>query len=217
VTHRRQQIATFAQHITADVRTRLRRNFLLRWVVANAIGWSIGLYLSTPALCLGGVFAGLCVGAAQWWALKNSTPFSPEFKGEGEQNAGESPVTVGRDWIGLTAAGAFLGALPAMSATLMVALGWGLGIALLGAVFGAGVGIAQWFILQRGMSRAGWWIAANIGGGALCALFTLAPLIRGLPIGLLIGTILYGYLTGRALMWMQRQSLKPDAGDILPD
>ena len=124
--------------------------------------------------------------------------------GEGGQNTGLSPITVERDWIGLTIAGAILGALPALSAGVLVALGWGLGIAFAGAIFGGGVGVAQYFILQRGLSRAGWWIAANVAAGALCALLTLAPMIRGLPIGLLIGTALYGYLTGRALLWLKK-------------
>lgn len=176
-------------------------------MLANVMGWSIGLYLSawslsTPVLCLGGAFAGLCVGLAQWWALKLPTALSSEFM-EAEQNTGLAPITVQRDWIGLSVAGAIFGAIPALSAGVLVALGWGLGIAFAGAIFGAGIGIAQYFILQRGLTRAGWWIAANVGGGALCALFTLAPLIRGLPLGLLLGTALYGYITGRALLWLK--------------
>jgi hypothetical protein len=200
-------------------RARLRANFLLRWVLANVVGWTLGLNLSsyslalvTPALCFGGAFAGLCVGAAQWWALKTPTPPPrptsgqplPEFR-EGEENAGESPIAVERNWIGLTVAGAIAGGLPAFGMSLLVALGWGLGTAVVGGIFGAGVGIAQYFILQRGLSRAEWWIAANMAGGALCALLTLAPLIRGLPIGLLLGTAIYGYITGRALLWLQDQ------------
>lgn len=194
-----------------ELRRHLRANFLLRWTVANVVGWSVGLYLSawslsTPALCLGGAFAGLCVGAAQWWALKTPPPDPlPEFR-EGEGALGDSPITVERDWIGLTIAGAILGALPALSAGVLVALGWGLGIAFAGAIFGGGVGVAQYFILQRGLTRAGWWIAGNVAAGALCALLTLAPLVRGLPIGLVVGTAIYGYITGRALLWLEKSS-----------
>jgi len=193
--------------MVAAFRARLRANFLLRWVLANVAGWSLGLYLSawslaTPALCLGGAFAGLCLGAAQWWALKpHPLPPSPS-NGEGENTAGESPVSVERNWIGLTIGGAILGGFPAFGMSLVVALGWGLGTAVVGGIFGGGVGVAQYFILQRGVSRAEWWIAANVAGGALCALLTLVPLIPGLPIGLLLGTTLYGYITGQALLWL---------------
>jgi len=210
------EISSLAWQIIEMFQVRLRASFLLRWVLANVVGWSLGLYLSawslsTPALCLGGAFAGLCVGAAQWWALRPPPPCPtrrsplPEFM-EGEGNTGLSPITVARNWIGLTVAGALFGALPALSAGVLVALGWGLGIAFAGAIFGAGVGAAQYFILQRRMPRAGWWVVANLAGGALCALFTLAPILRGLPIGLLLGTALYGYITGRVLVWLKAEA-----------
>jgi hypothetical protein len=180
---------------------------MLRWVLANVVGWGVGLYLtvwsiSPLTLCLGGAVAGLCLGWAQWWAFRTPSPYD----GEGEQFIEAAPISVGRDWIGLTAAGALVGALPAAGAGVVVSLGWGLGVALVGAIFGAGVGFAQWYILGRRMSRAEWWIAANAAGGGLCALLTLAPLLRGLPIGLLLGTALYGYITGRVLLWMERQA-----------
>lgn len=205
---KRQEFITLARQQASLFRASVRAHFLLRWVLANIVGWSVGLYLSawslsTPALCLGGAFAGLCVGLAQWWALKPVNDPLPDFA-DVEQPTGASPITVQRDWIGVSVAGAFLGAIPALSATFLVALGWGLGIAFVGAIFGAGIGVAQYFILQRGLPRASWWIAANVGGGALCALFTLAPLIRGLPIGLLLGTALYGYITGRTLVYLTK-------------
>ena len=190
---------------------------MLRWVLANVAGWGVGLYLSVWSLspltlCLGGAIAGVCLGWAQWWALKIPHPLTPSpYDEEGEQEIQAAPITVGRDWIALTAGGALVGALPAAGAGVVVTLGWGLGIALVGAIFGAGVGFAQWTILQRGISRAGWWIAANAAGGGLCALLTLAPILRGLPLGLLLGTALYGYITGRVLVWMERQQLKVES------
>ena len=76
-----------------EARRRLRASFLLRWVLANMVGWSIGLYLSawslsTPVLCLGGAFAGICVGVAQWWALRTPPPNPLPVYGEGEQIQG---------------------------------------------------------------------------------------------------------------------------------
>jgi hypothetical protein len=207
VENRRQRIEANIRALTSNFRARLRASFMLRWVLANVAGWGVGLYLSVWSLspltlCLGGAIAGICLGWAQWWALRTPPPDPLPVYREGEKEIEISPITVGRDWIGLTAAGAFVGALPAAGAGIVVSLGWGLGVALIGAIFGAGVGVAQWYILQRGMSRAGWWIAANASGGGLCALLTLAPILRGLPIGLLLGTALYGYITGRVLLWI---------------
>jgi hypothetical protein len=202
------RIVDYLQDTTKIVRAKLRESFLLRWVLANVAGWSVGLYLSawsffsTPALCLGGAFAGACLGAAQWYVLR-IPPLEREIL---DNETVQPPIYVQRNWIGLTIAGAILGAIPALSAGFMVALGWGLGIALVGGIFGAGVGVAQWFILRDRLSRTEWWIAANVAGGALCALLTLAPIIQGLPIGLLLGTAVYGYITGRALVWLKNEA-----------
>jgi hypothetical protein len=180
--------------IITAFKDRLRASFLLRWTLANIAGWTVGLYLSalsfsTPVLCLGGALAGACVGAAQWYALRDDYP-------------------VGREWIAWSAGGGLVGMLPAAFAGVLVALGWGLGIALVGGIVGAAVGAAQWSILNRQMNGAGWWIVANLAAGAACALLTLAPIIWGLPIGLLVGTAIYGYVTGRVFIHLQ--SLKTD-------
>jgi hypothetical protein len=177
-------------------------SFLLRWTLANVLGWTAGLYLiawsfSTPVFCLGGGLAGVIVGAAQWTVLRREYFLSSRTENE------QSALT--GNWIVLSAIGGLLGLLPAMVAGLLVTFGWGVGIALVGGALGAGLGIGQWFRLNGHMGRAGWWILANVGGGAACALLTLAPLIRGLPLGLLIGTAVYGYVTGRALAWLQTQ------------
>ncbi len=180
-----------AAYDTAAVRFREKwaASFLFRWTLATAAGWTVGLYLSawslyTPALCLGGAFSGAVVGAAQAYILRRN---------------GESP----RRWIALSAVGTALGVLPAAGAAIVLTLGWGWGIALIGGIIGAGLGVGQWFILaERHENRAFWWIGANAGAGAACALLTLAPLIRGLPLGLLLGALAYGYITGRALLWV---------------
>lgn len=177
--------------LIAELQDRLRASFLLRWTLANMAGWTVGLYLtalslSTPALCLGGALAGACVGLAQWFILKDEPAF-------------------GRNWIAWSAAGGFAGLLPAAFAGVLVALGWGFGVALVGGIVGAGVGFAQWSVLSRRLNRAEWWIAANIAGGAACALLTLAPIIWGLPVGLLLGTAVYGYVTGRVFLWLTTQ------------
>jgi hypothetical protein len=180
--------------VIESLRARLREQFLLRWTLANLAGWTVGLLVGawssvTPLLCLGGLLAGFTVGLAQWWALREALP-------------------VRREWIGWTLAGAAAGLLGAAFAALLALFNWNIGVALAGAALGAGVGTAQSLLLSRLLSRTGWWIAANAGAGALCALLTLIPLIRGLPLGLVAGAALYGWITGRVLVWLAGQDVE---------
>lgn len=76
------------------------------------------------------------------------------------------------------------------------------------AVLGVAVGIAQWFILRRRVSQAGWWALASTVGFAVSRAVTLAA-----PGGLegifawILGLALYGAITGGVLVWLLRQSV----------
>lgn len=169
------------------LRTVLRDNFILRWTLANMIGWSIGLLagLFNPiCFIVAGAAACICVGVAQWYVLR------PQYS---------------KDWIVATVVGGLCGTIPALFGGLMFIFGWGLIALCSGALFGGAIGVSQWLILKRTYSRAEWWIGANALGGLLCGLLTTIPLITGLPIGLLLGSAVYGYITGRALEWMAKQ------------
>lgn len=175
------------------LRIQLRDNFVLRWTLANVIGWTLGLLIGLwNPLCfvIAGVVACICVGVAQWFILR------PRY---------------GKDWIIATIIGGICGTFPAMLAGVLALFGWGfLGICG-GLIFGAAVGVGQWLILKRSTSRATWWIGANALGGLLCG--TLMPIVPGLPIGLILGATVYGYITGRAL----ERLLNPEVyGDVLP-
>jgi hypothetical protein len=52
------------------------------------------------------------------------------------------------------------------------------GVALLAGV-GAGVGICQWLVLRRRVSRAGWWVLASILGLAVAAFVSTAVALAG--------------------------------------
>lgn len=165
----------------------LRHNFLLRWVLANVVGWTIGLYagaLNPLCFIIAGLTACICVGAAQWTILR---------------------PRVGTDWIVATVLGGISGTFPVLFAGLLVFFGFAWVGGCSGLLFGGAVGLAQWLILKRCTSRAGWWVAANAGGGLLCGLLTLVSLIPGLPIGLMLGAAAYGYITGRTLLWLSAQ------------
>jgi hypothetical protein len=112
------------------------------------------------------------------------------------------------------------------------ALRWLLSIVL--ALAGSFLGLAQWSVLQRHVSRALWWIPANalgVMGGALIGMFlsgSLSTLCRstatvaGFPdgglrigacrlletvLGFLIGSAVFSIITGVTLAWLvSRQS-----------
>lgn len=183
-----------------ELRTHLQENFLLRWTLANLLGWTVGLYLGTlainsPIICLLGLLTGVSIGLAQWWALRNE-------------------VTVTRRWVIASVAGVAGGGILAAPALFFALSSQTLGLTFAGAMIGLGIGVLQWSSLPEGLKRGGWWIGANLLAGALCALLTSIPIIRGLPLGLLAGTALYGYLTGRVLRWLQLKSDELEAENV---
>ena len=80
---------------------------------------------------------------------------------------------------------------------------WWLGVS--GAMAGASVGLMQWLILRRQLSRAGWWVLASIVGGAvgfsLAGRFPLNPTVGFGPIGP-VGR-LHGDVTAVAVLGIQ--------------
>ena len=181
----------------------LRHRFLLRWVLANIIGWTFGLYFGVlNPICFAGagVVAGLVLGASQWWVLRSTS-----LGQNGESNE-YLPVGSGRisqpaqQWIISTFAGAALGLIPALVlAAVLIVFFYNVAALFAGAVLGLAVGISQWMILKHVSDRGLLWLVVNTAGGAACGWLTLIPIIRGLPLGLLAGAALFGYLTGRVM------------------
>lgn len=153
----------------------LEGNFRLRWTLATAVGWVLGLYagLLNP-LCFAG--AGLVAGAAVGWAQRRAA-------------GGQLPES----WLRSTLTGAALGFIPAALFGAWALLNGWLWWGAAGLVLGGGVGLAQSYLLG-GNPR---WTVINALAGLMCGLLTALPLIPGLPIGLLAGAALYGYLTAR--------------------
>ncbi len=186
------------------IRQRFRNSLLLRWVAANMVGWTVGLIaggylirlpdlptICLPLMCLIGGFAGVCVGAAQWFILRGTFDFN-------------------RRWIILSFVGVALASLPAYFLGIFLFL-TSIGASILGniaaltigALVGGGLGAAQSVVLEDYMRGAGrWWITACAAGGSICGLLSLLPILPPLPIGILLGTALYGYITGRVLLWL---------------
>ncbi len=181
----------------------VRQRFLLRWVLANIIGWTFGLYFGVlNPICFAGagVVAGLVLGASQWWALR-STALGQDSENDRNLPVGSTRISrPARQWIILTFAGAALGLIPALAlAAGLILFSNSLAALLGGAILGLAVGIGQWRILKYMSDRGVLWLVVNTIGGAVCGWLTLTPIIRGLPLGLLAGSAIFGYLTGRVM------------------
>ncbi len=95
------------------------------------------------------------------------------------------------------------------------------------AVLGASVGIAQWLVLRRQVSRAGWWILVNVVGLAVGLAATLVVFgvgdgngnVGGAVTGALqdaifggvIGAVV-GAITGGVMAWLLRQPAAKELG-----
>ncbi len=187
-------------------RYELRQRFLLRWILANVVGWTVGLYAGVlNPICFAGtgIIAGLVLGAAQWWALRGLPLVEQPISTQTDNP--ESPQS-SRQWITMTFVGAAVGMIPAVVIGAMLFLfANGLAALLAGGLLGAAVGLGQWMLLRHISQRAALWLAVNALGGAACGLLTIIPIIRGLPLGLLAGTAIFGYVTGRVLEVMLRE------------
>lgn len=167
------------------LRETFEHHFLLRWTLANLVGWTIGLYvgawtLRSPLICLNGGLAAACIGLAQWLVLREK-------------------YSIPRKWIWFSIIGGALGILPAFLLIITVIFGGLESFATLtGMSFGIGLGGMQWSLL-RSYPHAEWWIPACGLGGALGGWLSVTTIINGLPLGLLLGAALFGLITGYAL------------------
>lgn len=133
---------------------------------------------------------GVAIGLGQWLVLRQVL-----------QGAGL--------WVLATAAG--YGAL--------VTTGWALPIRepawLAGASaflsFGMALGFAQWLVLRRHVSRAGWWILLNIFACELAFILTGVVILSGLyvePFDLLVALVVPPAVTGGGMVWLLRHTVQ---------
>lgn len=179
------------------------------WTIEKMVGSVAALaMLNVMVMVLAGVVEGAVLGFAQWLVLRRYI-----------QNMAR------REWVLATALAAgvawTIGMLPSTLGDLatlipMVLVG---GAVLLGAVFVASIGFAQWLVLRRYIQNAGWWVLANavawplgvavpfiglamVPEGAHVVVWVVVGVVSGLLMGVVVGAI-----TGMALVWLLRTHL----------
>jgi len=178
---------------------------LAEWILANLIGWivglTVGIALTFAATLLPGLnpdrfsvyallfSAGLATGLVQWRVMKQLLPNSAR-------------------WVAATIAGYVLSLVFFTGISLaqpVVAQPWG-DLLLMG-LFGAGIGIPQWWVLRLHYHRAGIWVPATAAGFLCFTWLTSHPAHSFgelVAVGAVIGT-LAAVVPGAALAWLTRR------------
>lgn len=171
----------------------IRNRLILRWILANMFGWSVGLFAGMTiaqisssvlgdfiggfiGLLLAGAIVGGCVGFAQFKAIAIHT-----------------------QWVRYSTIGGALSIFPASLMYITLIFGK-LGFFMVGAVFGAGFGWLQSFTLKDNTQAATIWVIANLFAGGLCSMLSLTGMPFTLPIFCSFGPIIFGAITGYALL-----------------
>ena len=196
--------------------------FWLWWVLASTAGLLVGLvvvayvgypYAAGPSsknseafvvvFALAGAIVGASLGIAQWLVLRRR-------------------VSRTGWWMLASTAGGLVGfAFDGMVLRIMFAAPEGdLAFA---ALIGASLGIAQWLVLRRRVSRAGWWVLASTVGsvvflasvvfsaGAVLTSTSRVAVLVGI-VALVVSWAVYGAITGGVLVWLLRQPIATELG-----
>jgi hypothetical protein len=164
--------------------------FWLWWVLASTVGWAaagpvaaLGLYRDiVVAGYVGVAVGGIVAGVLQWLVLRRR-------------------VARAGGWVlASIVASAVVGVVVFGVGVVNADVGWIGGAGL----FGTAVGVLQWLILRQQVARAGWWVLASTVGW-----------VAGGPAGAFLGWpalgVVYGAITGIALVWLLRQ--RPPGSD----
>ncbi|MDZ8106791.1 MAG: protein kinase [Nostoc sp. DedQUE12a] len=93
------------------------------------------------------------------------------------------------------------------------AVGRPVGYAVVGAVAGTLLGMIQWLVLRRSLSRTAWWVLANTVGVTIAMILAVPlhqglgyPSLNSLEFFLLLAVYfaVFGAITGGALVWLMR-------------
>jgi hypothetical protein len=177
-----------------------RQYWLLRWTVANMVGWSLALVTAVLLLQLfglggalvGGASAGAIAACAQSFMLRQMKTWA----------------VTRRHWILSGALGGALATLPVYLLGFVALFHAQIGLLMMGAMFGGIVGAVQYYALNETYGElALWWVLACLIGGMLCAPLTFTTTLL-LPVIGSLGPVVFGLCTGWALIVMNRAEVE---------
>ena len=208
-----------AVRMPEELREELRRkysqqvgwSFWFQWVLTNMVGGVVGFFvglfvgwlavqwtntIGSIGLAVFGAVFGAVVGSLQWWVLRKR-------------------LSQARWWIlatVLVSAILFSTAEVLSNAASDVVSNTVIQGVVISSLIGLVIGSAQWLVLRKQLSQSHWWILASVLGitATLFAIFYSSRFeqisIWDLILGLLgISGIIYGVITGFALVWLLRQ------------
>ena len=181
-----------------------------RWVLATTIGWAVGsiaafivAHLVAPIVHIvipheTNLVFGLCLGAVVGIVQRRFAP---------------NPITASGRWVLSTSIGMGIPFVVAAIAGEFRGGHPGVGLVLIAAVGGLIAGLLQLRNVRRHSGRSGWWVLASIVGWGLGWL----AVEIGFGVGLLVGGVPLGVVTGGALVWLLQSppSIEQDAGEGL--
>ena len=190
------QWTTRLNHIRETSLDIWQRHWLLRWTVANMLGWTLALLAAVLLLQLlgiwgaiiGGAAAGAIVAYIQSLALYQMKTWAISRK----------------RWVIAAAIGGALATIPVYLLGFVALIHLQIGLLMMGAMFGGIVGGIQYYQLNDEYEETAlWWVLASAVGGMLCAPLTLNTALI-VPVLGSLGPVVFGLLTGWAVITMNR-------------
>lgn len=147
------------------------------WTLLTSVGWTIGMAviyeydLRGVALLIGYLVLGIALGLCQWMVLHSKMLGA----GWGSSAGWWAPSTILGFIVGL----------------FVVDILYIIGLDLIStAMYGAVVGLAQWFVLRQRVRMSAWWILATVVGWLAAFSVNLAVFWQGMIVGGVTGIAL---------------------------
>lgn len=211
--------------MTTLSRPQIGWGFWIKWIAANALGItvSIGILLVGVDLSPTFLWGSSLLGCTALWLILGV----PAGVGISQQVVLRQYVGWARTWIWTSISGWVLGFFVMM---FLISTNLASVIVLGSVALGTTIGMLQWSILRQHVHKSIWWIATNAIAVAVSTSvgFVLSTLVNrsmaqvfpatnnlwerlladGLLAGTVMGSVIFGLITGFALMWLLRHPIQ---------